>query len=206
MGAASNATRGQSRYRAGSSDTREEIVTVSERLFRTAGYRKTTIADVAAELGMSPANVYRFFESKAAINEAVAERVLRGITDELADIADKADLAPRDRLRRLLLDWAAVSVAEFMADKRMHDMVEAAMSESWQVCEDYGLRVEAIIARIIAEGAETGAFVVADVQAAARCVKAAMLRFVDPGIMSRHEHGPKPEEMVAFLLASLGAR
>ncbi|MET0315020.1 MAG: TetR family transcriptional regulator [Hansschlegelia sp.] len=205
MSAAPNATRGQTRYRAGSSDTREEIVAVSERLFRTAGYRKTTIADVAAALGMSPANVYRFFESKAAINEAVAERVLQGMTDELAAVAARTDLAPRDRLRRLLLDWADLSVAEFMADQRMHDMVEAAMSECWRVCAAYGSRMEGVIAIVISDGIASGAFAVADVEITARCVKAAMLRFVDPAIMSRNEPGPKPEEMVALLLASLGA-
>ncbi len=45
-------------------DTRERILEVAERLFRQIGYQKTTVADIAKELRMSPANVYRFFESK----------------------------------------------------------------------------------------------------------------------------------------------
>ena len=44
------------------SDTRERILAVAERLFRQIGYQKTTVADIAKELRMSPANVYRFFE------------------------------------------------------------------------------------------------------------------------------------------------
>ena len=44
------------------SDTRERILVVAERLFRQIGYQKTTVADIAKELRMSPANVYRFFE------------------------------------------------------------------------------------------------------------------------------------------------
>ena len=43
-------------------DTRERILVVAERLFRQIGYQKTTVADIAKELRMSPANVYRFFE------------------------------------------------------------------------------------------------------------------------------------------------
>ena len=43
-------------------DTRERILVVAERLFRQLGYQKTTVADIAKELRMSPANVYRFFE------------------------------------------------------------------------------------------------------------------------------------------------
>jgi DNA-binding NarL/FixJ family response regulator len=42
----------------------------AERLFRQFGYQKTTVADIAAALGMSPANIYRFFASKAAIKDA----------------------------------------------------------------------------------------------------------------------------------------
>src|ERR1700681_1014603 len=45
-------------------DTRERILVVAERLFREIGYQKTTVADIAKLLRMSPANVYRFFDSK----------------------------------------------------------------------------------------------------------------------------------------------
>src|SRR3954466_13232680 len=58
-------------------DTRERILVVAERLFRQIGYQKTTVADIAKELRMSPANVYRFFDSKKSIHEGVA-RGLRG--------------------------------------------------------------------------------------------------------------------------------
>ena len=33
------------------------------------GYHRTSVADIAAKLGMSPANIYRFFPSRDAINE-----------------------------------------------------------------------------------------------------------------------------------------
>ncbi len=52
-------------------DTHKLIVEVAERLFREIGFQKTTVADIARELHMSPANVYRFFAAKSEINEAV---------------------------------------------------------------------------------------------------------------------------------------
>ena len=60
------------------------IVETAERLFRQYGYQKTTVADIAAELGMSPANVYRFFASKAAITEAVARKVTSEVAAQVA--------------------------------------------------------------------------------------------------------------------------
>jgi len=57
-------------------DTRERILVVAERLFREIGYQKTTVADIAKMLRMSPANVYRFFDSKKAIHEGVARGLM----------------------------------------------------------------------------------------------------------------------------------
>ena len=48
-------------------DTRARIIETAEALFRRLGFAKTAVADIAAELGMSPANVYRFFASKNAM-------------------------------------------------------------------------------------------------------------------------------------------
>ena len=51
------------------SDTRERILVVAERMFREISYQKITVADIAKVLRMSLANVYRFFDSRKAINE-----------------------------------------------------------------------------------------------------------------------------------------
>ena len=54
-----------------SSCTRQRIVHAAIRLYREIGYRKTTVADIARGTSMSPANVYRFFASRRALEEAV---------------------------------------------------------------------------------------------------------------------------------------
>ena len=54
------------------------ILDCAERLFRHYGYGKTNVADIARELGMSPANIYRFFASKVEIHQAVCGRMLGG--------------------------------------------------------------------------------------------------------------------------------
>jgi AcrR family transcriptional regulator len=61
---------------------RGRIIEAAEALFRRLGYAKTTVADIAAELKMSPANVYRFFSSKHAIVEAICERSLRELEEK----------------------------------------------------------------------------------------------------------------------------
>ncbi len=53
----------------------ESIVYAAERLIRQTGFQKTTVADIARELQMSPANIYRFFASRSEINVAVCRRI-----------------------------------------------------------------------------------------------------------------------------------
>src|ERR1700709_2639961 len=82
-------------------DTRERILVVAERLFREIGYQKTTVADIAKVLRMSPANVYRFFDSKKAIHEGVARSLMGEVEVEAQRIARSPGPAPV-RLREMM--------------------------------------------------------------------------------------------------------
>src|ERR671920_2087897 len=93
-------------------DTRGRIVETAERFFHEIGYQKTTVADIAKALRMSPANVYRFFESKKAINEAVAERMLGSLEEQLKGIATGPGSAA-GRLRALIETYHRLSVERF---------------------------------------------------------------------------------------------
>src|SRR5216684_4160021 len=74
-------------------DTRERILVVAEHLFREIGYQKTTVADIAKVLRMSPANVYRFFDSKKAIHEGVARSLMGEVEDAAQAIATRPGAA-----------------------------------------------------------------------------------------------------------------
>jgi len=62
------------------------IVDAAERLFGQIGFQKTTVLDIAHNLRMSPANVYRFFASKTEIHEAVVRRLLNEIEVAVGEI------------------------------------------------------------------------------------------------------------------------
>src|SRR5690606_36919854 len=81
----------------------ERILEAAERLFRHYGYSKTTVADIARDLGMSPANVYRFFASKEQIHQAIAGRMLAASLELNRSIA-ALPLPAAERLRRCILE------------------------------------------------------------------------------------------------------
>src|SRR5262249_56455638 len=91
--------------RAKSDDTRTRIVETADALFRRLGFAKTAVADIAAELRMSPANVYRFFPSKTAIVQAICQRCLSEVEEAACAIArSKAPVAQRSE-RLILHSW-----------------------------------------------------------------------------------------------------
>src|ERR1700732_2646656 len=114
------------------SDTQERILVVAERLFRQIGYQKTTVADIAKELRMSPANVYRFFDSKKAIHEGVARSLMGAVEVEAQRSADMPGPAV-PRLRDLLTTVHRMNCERYVGDSKLHEMVEIAMEESWEV-------------------------------------------------------------------------
>src|SRR5271165_979967 len=136
---------------------RTAIVETADRLFRTLGYQKTTVADIARALGMSPANVYRFYPSKLAINEAVAARLL-GTLDAAVWRVARGPGSPADRLRLLFRTLQELTISLFFDEKKMHDMVAAAMEQDWPVIDDYVRTVETAIRHIVMDGQAEGAF------------------------------------------------
>src|SRR5579864_7939403 len=113
-------------------DTRERILAVAERLFREIGYQKTTVGDIAKVLRMSPANVYRFFDSKKAIHEGVACSLMGEVEVETQRIANTPGPAA-PRLRELLKTVHRMNSERYVGNSKFHEMVEIAMEQSWEV-------------------------------------------------------------------------
>jgi AcrR family transcriptional regulator len=188
-------------------DTREKILVVAERLFRQIGYQKTTVADIAKELRMSPANVYRFFDSKKAIHEGVA-RGLMGEVEQAAQTIAAGRGPAASRLRELMKTVHRMNTERYVGDSKLHEMVEIAMQEDWDVCVTHMLSITETIGSIVGQGAATGEFEVADVPLAAMCACTGMMRFFHPQMIAQcaTKPGPTIDEMIDFVIAGLSPR
>src|SRR6266704_5010048 len=188
-------------------DTRERILVVAERLFRQIGYQKTTVADIAKELRMSPANVYRFFDSKKSIHEGVARSLMGEVEVAAQTIAAQPGPAAA-RLRELMTSIHHMSAERYVGDSKLHEMVEIAMEESWDVCVAHMQRIAETIGSVIAQGAASGEFEVKDVPLAAMCAHTGMMRFFHPQMIAQcaTKPGPSIDEMIDFVIAGLSPR
>ncbi|RVH01731.1 TetR/AcrR family transcriptional regulator [Sinorhizobium meliloti] len=159
---------------ADSENMRARIQEVAEEHFRRIGHHKTSVADIASELGMSRANVYRFFPSRDAIKESICRRVLNG-TAELALTIARRSTPPSEKLEELLTAVHHHNKPKLLHDRQMHDLIVAAMQENRPVIKVHAEQMMTILEAIIREGIETGQFEVEDPAEAARAVKTAFI-------------------------------
>ena len=188
-------------------DTRERILVVAERLFRQIGYQKTTVADIAKELRMSPANVYRFFDSKKAIHEGVARDLMGEVEIEAQRIADRPGPAA-PRLREMMKTIHRMNTERYVGDSKLHEMVEIAMQEDWDVCVVHMECIASTLGLVIAQGAASGEFEAPDLLLASLCACTAMMRFFHPQMIAQcaTKPGPTIDQMIDFVIAGLSPR
>ena len=191
-----------------SDEARARILEVAEEHFRRIGYHKTSVADIASELGMSPANVYRFFPSRDAINESICGRALNEVADIALAIA-RANAPAMEKLDRLLTAVYRHNKTKLVEEKHMHDLIVAAMQDNWAIIRTHTERMVTILEAIIREGIEAGEFESEDAARAARAVKSAFMPFFHP-ILIEHcvRHGEDSEaglrDQIRFVLKALG--
>ena len=186
---------------------RERVLVTAERLFREIGYQKTTVTDIARALRMSPANVYRFFDSKKSINIGVAQRLMGQVEAQSEAIANRSG-SPAKRLRELLTSIHRMNAERYVGDSKMHEMVAVAMEENWDGCRAHIDRITGAIAKVIADGIDTGEFQVSDAYLAAVCTCTAMIRFFHPQLIAESADKPSPtlDQMIDFVIAALQTR
>ncbi|VFU07671.1 TetR/AcrR family transcriptional regulator [Methylocella tundrae] len=186
-------------------DTYLNIVDVAERLFAGVGFQKTTVADIAHELHMSPANVYRFFSSKAEINEAVGRRLLSEIETTVGDIVSQSESA-RQRLREIVIAIREAFAQRLRSNRKLFELVETAFNENWPIVHEHVEKLDKSLGEVIAQGAREGEFHVSDPELAAMLVRSACLQFCHPRLMLEREQEPEPtvDQMIDFCLAALG--
>lgn len=188
-------------------ETRARILQEAERLFRHYGYAKTTVADIADACGMSSANVYRFFASKLAINEAICDRIISGLEKRLLQIV-KLDVSASERLTMFIGTLAQHTVETLIDQKKVHEMVVVAMEEQWDAIDRHLQALRAMIATMIESGISTGEFPSQDATASARCVLTAIVAMEHPVVVAQCRDDPNvptPEMMSAFILRALQA-
>jgi len=138
-------------------ERREQIINAAFDHFRHYGYAKTSVADLAKAIGVSSAYIYKFFESKQAIGEAVCSQRVGQIDRALRDIA-QSNASATLRLRCIFKTLMTKSLDLFFEDRKLHDIAAAAAAQRWTSAQNHRAELYSIIQQVIIEGRESGEF------------------------------------------------
>jgi len=136
---------------------REQIVEAAGEHFRHYGYEKTTVSDLAKAIGFSKAYIYKFFDSKQAIGEAICAKTLSGIVATVEEAVTGAT-TPTEKFRRMLKILVSTNVSLFFNDRKLFDVAAYAAGERWPSTRAYCERIKQIATEIVREGRESGEF------------------------------------------------
>jgi AcrR family transcriptional regulator len=136
---------------------RQQIVEAADEHFSHYGYDKTTVSDLAKAIGFSKAYIYKFFDSKQAIGEAICAQTLSTIVDTVEESVAGATTAT-EKFRRLFKTMVTTSVSLFFNDRKLYDIAAHAAGEGWPSALAYGQRIQQMLTEIIREGREMGEF------------------------------------------------
>ena len=75
-----------------------QILNAAEARFRSYGFGKTTMAEIASDIDMSTANLYRYFENKLAIGSAMAGRCFNEREIVLNEIVSRPGITESERM------------------------------------------------------------------------------------------------------------
>jgi AcrR family transcriptional regulator len=140
-----------------SDQTRHRILEKADELFHRFGFQKTTVADIARELKMSPANVFKFYQSKHALIEAVANRNIDLLEKILTDAVNKGTNA-EEKLAAFALSIYRFHKSKFRKEKEIYELMVVAHQEGWSCVVELRLFLAQTLGEIFEEGIRTGEF------------------------------------------------
>jgi AcrR family transcriptional regulator len=136
---------------------REQIVEAAEEHFSHYGYEKTTVSDLAKAIGFSKAYIYKFFDSKQAIGEAICSRTLSAIIAAVEEAVAEAS-TPTEKFRRIFKTLVTTGVNLFFNDRKLYDIAAHSAGEGWPSARAYAERIRQILTDVLREGRECGEF------------------------------------------------
>ncbi len=190
-------------------EIRSRILDAARDRFRDYGYGKTTMAEIAEDVQMSAANLYRYFENKHDIAAACASQCMGERVVVLREQARQPGQTAEQRLRAFVLGTLQYTQEAAQNQPKINELVATVTSQRQDIVHAKINEQCALLAEILAYGNETGEFAVDDVISTARAVYATLTLFEVPifvPLYSQQEFEAIAQQVVELLLKGLVRR
>jgi len=180
-------------------DISSKIVEAAHTRFRHYGYGKTTMAEIAADTGMSAANLYRYFNSKQDIIAECANRWMCERVDRLRAAIRKPGLRAIEQLEAYVLNDLLISQEMAENDEKIGELVNNITLQRPDMVYNKIEAENAVIEEILSHGNETGEFAIADTTKTANTIYMSLVVFNVPTFMSLYSLEEFREKAVSVI-------
>lgn len=136
---------------------RQQILQAAQEHFRLYGYRKTTLADIAKSIDLSTAYIYKFFDSKQAIGEAMCWHCLSAVVSQIEE-SIAATTSPVEKLRRIFSGLERIAWQLLAEEKKIYELVRASFEERWESVDRFQGAILEMVRKVVIQGRESGEF------------------------------------------------
>jgi AcrR family transcriptional regulator len=141
---------------------RDSFVDIAQRLIQTKGYEQMSIQDVLDELDASRGAFYHYFHSKAALLQAVVERMVDAVMTEVAPLAADPEMGALDKLQSVfagIAQWKNARKELLLALMKVWLSDENAIVRE-KLRQAMVARLTPLLAAIVRQGRDEGVFAV----------------------------------------------
>ncbi len=167
-------------------EIRRQIIDAAAKRIAHYGYNKTCMAEIARDCGMSPGNLYRYFESKLDICECIARGQVKEKLRHLRKILDRTDLSAAEKLEEYILkemEYTYHKIEQYPT--LVEQTTRQLMSQRPLLMNEFLAKSRALLAKILEEGNARGEFSIGDVDTTAEMIQSATMKYRYPQIHTR---------------------
>jgi AcrR family transcriptional regulator len=173
---------------------RLQILETARQRFLHYGVTKTTMRDIAGDLGIAVSNLYLYFQNKKELVEAIAHECRAEQERRLEEILADDSLGGPDKLKTLLIQKLRCSREFAKHAAHANEVTAFLITEFPNIQDEWENAFENSIREILALGQAQGAFHINDIPAAARNIRLATSIFFVPDFSAFHRP-PREEDL-----------
>jgi AcrR family transcriptional regulator len=185
-----------------SQSTRGVILSTAKILLRKYGNDKLTVMDIARALGMSHANIYRFFKNKTDILDAIIDEWLSKIEDFVEDIAGRP-ISAAARIEAVVIELHRKRKQKLREDAEVFETYRRIVEIRPDATARRREKIFRVFKRLVEEGIASGEFVTVDSHDAATALKDGTSLFLHPFLIPttlNEETETRARNVVRFII------
>jgi AcrR family transcriptional regulator len=165
---------------------RTQILDAAETRFRTYGFGKTTMAEIATDVDMSTANLYRFYENKLDIGSAMAKRSFIEREAYLTSVLQQEGLNAAQRFEAFVVETLRYMHGQFSREPKISELVDVIVKKRPDLVQEQIASDQRMIKIVLEKGKESGDFVLTEINEVSGYVLAAIVKFTSPFFMAMY--------------------